>query len=480
MPIDPLTVPAAARPMIVDSARSLGAARVRSRRSLAAIVGLWRFCLIARRAPGAGPAPARVRPGVGAGARAPRRRAAGAGRPPTRGSRSSSSGRSTRAARAASMPGGSAGRRSSSGSSGAMASSPGRSRPTASVAAIAKAHLRALYPGSRSRTRAVGDRPAAAVAIGRLDGPAGWPLREVDGSRGARPPRASPRALEHAPAGAEVRLRCVARPVPPDGLAARRSAARRGRAPAVARPHRDGDRRRHPAPSDRRDPRPRRPLRRAAGGARGPGPQAPRRRRLRRRRSRSRSRASTPDEAPRRSCGASSTSRRELDDGPQAIRWADPAVAPAVERPRRGSADWELAQLWSLPDASFDRAGFARARPLGAAPPVSPDGLGLVARGEPRSRPCCCPADALAAPSRGVRLDGLGQEHAPAQPRARTGGIADRGDGHRSPRRSDDRHPGAAARQRGHQSPRPAARRPRPPARLQLPRAPRRPTRPSS
>ena len=58
-------------------------------------------------------------------------------------------------------------------------------------------------------------------------------------------------------------------------------------------------------------------------------------------------------------------------------------------------ADWELAQLWSLPDASFDEAGFTRARPLGAAPLVSPDGLGLVL-GESRGRPLVLPADALA------------------------------------------------------------------------------------
>ena len=83
------------------------------------------------------------------------------------------------------------------------------------VAALAMAQLRALYPGVAIETSDVRDQPPAATAIGRLDGPAGWPLREVAAPE-ARIPRALAAALEHAPAGAEVRLRCVARPVPPE------------------------------------------------------------------------------------------------------------------------------------------------------------------------------------------------------------------------------------------------------------------------
>ena len=148
----------------------------------------------------------------------------------------------------------------------------------------------------------------------------------------------------------------------------------------------------------------------------------------------SRSRGSRP-RPPRRSCGAWSTSPRELDDGRQAIRWQ-------IRRGRGGGApaarlaDWELAQLWSLPDASFDRGRVhsrapARRRATGVARTAS----GLVL-GESRGRPPGAARRRPRPPSRGVRLDGVGQEHAPAQPRARAGGIADRGHGHRSPRRS--------------------------------------------
>ncbi|MEI7742874.1 MAG: DUF87 domain-containing protein [Chloroflexota bacterium] len=58
-------------------------------------------------------------------------------------------------------------------------------------------------------------------------------------------------------------------------------------------------------------------------------------------------------------------------------------------------ADWELAQLWSLPDASFDGAGFTRARPLGAPPPEIPARSRLVL-GTSRGRPLALDADALA------------------------------------------------------------------------------------
>ncbi len=84
----------------------------------------------------------------------------------------------------------------------------------------------------------------------------------------------------------------------------------------------------------------------------------------------------------------------ELDDGRQAIRWEIRRGAGGTAPPAR-LADWELAQLWYLPDGSFDRAGFARARPLGAAPPSEHGSLGLVL-GESRGRPFALPADALA------------------------------------------------------------------------------------
>jgi energy-coupling factor transporter ATP-binding protein EcfA2 len=83
-----------------------------------------------------------------------------------------------------------------------------------------------------------------------------------------------------------------------------------------------------------------------------------------------------------------------LDDGTQAIRWQIRRGATPPGAATR-FADWELAQLWSLPDAAFDRAGFARVRPLGAAPPVMPGSAGLVL-GASRGRDLALPADALA------------------------------------------------------------------------------------
>jgi hypothetical protein len=85
----------------------------------------------------------------------------------------------------------------------------------------------------------------------------------------------------------------------------------------------------------------------------------------------------------------------ELDDAGQGIRWEIHRGASAGA-PSARLTDWELAQLWYLPDASFDRAGFERARPLAAPPPPSgATGFGLVI-GESRGRSLAIPADVLA------------------------------------------------------------------------------------
>ena len=58
-----------------------------------------------------------------------------------------------------------------------------------------------------------------------------------------------------------------------------------------------------------------------------------------------------------------------LGDGHQEVRWEIRRGATA-HPPRVRLADWELAQIWYLPDGSFDRAGFVRDRPLAAPPPA--------------------------------------------------------------------------------------------------------------
>ena len=83
-----------------------------------------------------------------------------------------------------------------------------------------------------------------------------------------------------------------------------------------------------------------------------------------------------------------------LGDGHQELRWdvrRGPADGPRAAR----LADWELAQLWYLPDASFDRAGFVRDRPVAAPPPTAGSGeVGLVVA-EAHGRPLAIPTRIL-------------------------------------------------------------------------------------
>jgi energy-coupling factor transporter ATP-binding protein EcfA2 len=258
-------------------------------------------------------------------------------------------------------------------------------------AAIATAALRALYPGVAIERSSDRDSAPAAVATGRLTGPIGWPFREV-GAPEARPVRALAAALEHAPAGTEVRLRCLARPVPPERWRRDGATTDDDASPSVIgfllrtvvdaiflRPVTDPAPRRQAArlTAAERDAEARRrkgvvgfdvTLSLEVAGIAAPAAEA----------------------LLWRLIGFTAA----LDDGTQAIRWQIRRGGSARGAAGR-FADWELAQLWSLPDAAFDRAGFARARPLGAAPPVIPIGLSLVL-GTSRGRDLALPADALA------------------------------------------------------------------------------------
>ena len=107
-------------------------------------------------------------------------------------------------------------------------------------------------PGVAIERSSVRDQPPAAVAIGRLDGSG----RLAAAGGRLLPRRASsvrsPRRSSMRPAGAEVRLRCVARPVPPDAWRRRRCRPGGRESRIDLGPHRRRDRRRRPAPSDRR------------------------------------------------------------------------------------------------------------------------------------------------------------------------------------------------------------------------------------
>jgi len=85
-----------------------------------------------------------------------------------------------------------------------------------------------------------------------------------------------------------------------------------------------------------------------------------------------------------------------LGEGLQSIEWR--VRDGAVDRPPRfWLGDWELAQLWYLPDAGFDQAGLPRHRPLVAPPPRIAAGNGAALTiGESRDGPLRLPLDALA------------------------------------------------------------------------------------
>lgn len=261
------------------------------------------------------------------------------------------------------------------------------------VATAARHALGARYPGVHIDTAEPADRPAVATAVGRLAAASRWPLHAADpGDAGALHGLAAALASER-PA-AEIRLRVVARPVPPEVW--RREVA--------------------PEPRDRSIG-----FGRLVGHAivEGllfhaestlPEPDRPR--------------VLTPDEraaAQRKRAGMVGFDAGlvlEVADAPaaeaEALLWrlvdfthplADPhqAIDWTIRRggvanpPRARLADWELAQVWYLPDPSFDRLGVARARPLAPAAPVPPSTAEpSIAIGTSRGRPLAIPVDDLA------------------------------------------------------------------------------------
>jgi hypothetical protein len=233
--------------------------------------------------------------------------------------------------------------------------------------------VRALYPDAELAALRKGDAPAMATAVGRLAASSEWPLGEARSLAG-RPLNRLAAALEHMPADADVRLRLLVRPVLPETW-------RREVTPAwsssptmgqiIGSAIIDGLLFRSASTLDE---------------ARKPPDLSPDEREAKARKRRgvvgfdvglTLEVAGVSAEEAEALLWRLIDFTHPLGDGYQEIRW-EILRGPVANPPRARLADWEVAQLWYLPDASFDRAGFVRDRPL-AAP--TPSGLAGAATG---------------------------------------------------------------------------------------------------
>lgn len=83
------------------------------------------------------------------------------------------------------------------------------------VAALAENALRTICPGATIDVGRAVARPASANAVGRLASSSSWPLREIDRAE-ARVLHRFAAAVQAVSTNAEVRLRVITRPVPPE------------------------------------------------------------------------------------------------------------------------------------------------------------------------------------------------------------------------------------------------------------------------
>ena len=260
------------------------------------------------------------------------------------------------------------------------------------LAASVAVAIRTYYPGAEVEEVERADHPPAAAVYGHLEAPDVWPLRKVALPEG-RPLHRLARALDtYAPPAAEVRFRVVLRPLPAhrwrsviepetrgtsmmalvagalaDAILFRSSSGDGGSAPVVL----------SPAEREARQ--------RKRSGVVGFG------------------------------AGLALEVARVDADVARALLWrlADFSDAAAEARQRVGwrtrrgggapvsafgrLADWEVAQLWYLPEASFDRAALPRRRAL-AAPVPAPvaDTRSSVVVGRGSRGPLRLPAEQLA------------------------------------------------------------------------------------
>jgi hypothetical protein len=256
--------------------------------------------------------------------------------------------------------------------------------------AAATSALRTVYPTVDAQPLALPDAPAVASAVGRLVAPSSWPLGEPEATSTSVLARLASE-LESSFEDADVRLRLLARPIAPETWRrALHPDEQQGRSfgSIVGEAVIDTVFNR---PSSVGSPQ---PVTLTA---------AEREARQRKRAARVGFEVGLLLEVANADAAAAKAIlwrlvdfTDALGDGRQAIAWQiRPGSISAAPRARLG--DWELAQLWHLPDEAFDRAGLSRQRAMAApAPRSAPASRAAVKIGDTRSGPLVVPISELA------------------------------------------------------------------------------------
>lgn len=223
--------------------------------------------------------------------------------------------------------------------------------------------LRPLYPGLDLRLVERGESPAAATAVGSLTLESHWPLAEADLPENRALHRLAG-ALEALPDDLEARLRLTARPMSPsDWRTLVTPPTEKGKSvlSMVGEGLIDSIFNREPSSPTTREQvvlslEEREAYARKRRGAMGFEVGM-----------RLEIAGTSPEEATAELWRLIEFTQ-PLSHGAQRIHW-QPGPGTATKVPTVRLADWELAQLWYLPDASFDQLELARERPLVAPPP---------------------------------------------------------------------------------------------------------------
>lgn len=246
--------------------------------------------------------------------------------------------------------------------------------------------LRPLYPGLDLRQIARRDSPAAATAIGSVTAPAHWPLGEADLAEGRALHRLAG-AFEHLPPGVVATLRLTVRPIghpdwrrlltpPTEGGQSMASIVGNALVQGLQIWRTSDDfASSEPVTLSREE--------REAYAAKSRG-------RLGFEVGMALELTELHPETAKTQLWSLTEFTQPLTNGSQRIHW-EPKAGSVSRVPTVRLADFELAQLWYLPDASFDRLELPRERPLVPPPSVSPasaDGasirIGQTPRGELR------------------------------------------------------------------------------------------------